>query len=92
MIDDTIMGEYSKTSCAQKEIFLEELINSENIEEDESALISISKMSEPRTYDIAKRSPYWSNWENVSEDEMKYGKLYFDMKVVTFVVEIGCAK
>lgn len=71
VFDDTITGEWWKKSRAQTQALQKDSSNIENTEEYESAYISLLEISEPRSYNEAKNSPYWSEWEKAFEDEMK---------------------
>ena len=70
VFDDTITGEWWKRSRVHSSPRLPESINMVDGIEEESALISISDVREPKSYSEAKSSPQWSDWEKAFQDEM----------------------
>ena len=70
VFDDTITGEWWKRSRVHSSPRLPESANMVDGIEEESALISISDVREPKSYSEAKSSSQWSDWEKAFQDEM----------------------
>lgn len=66
--NDTITGEWWKSCRVQS---LQTRSRTENIPEEESAMLSILEIPEPRSHRGAKNSPHWSDWEKELEDEIR---------------------
>ena len=70
VFDDTITGEWWKSSRVHPSNSLLAPNNMVNDDKCERALISILEVPEPRTYKEAEHSPHWPEWKKAFEDEM----------------------
>ncbi|KAI0994741.1 hypothetical protein K3495_g13440, partial [Podosphaera aphanis] len=70
VFDDTITGEWWKSSRVHPSNRPLAPNNVVNDDECESALISILEIPEPRSYKEAEYSPYWAEWKKAFENEM----------------------
>lgn len=70
VFSDTMSGEWWKRSRAQTSNSWVELSDVFNTTKEDSALVSILEIPEPKRFYEAKSSIYWSEWERALEDEI----------------------
>ncbi|KAI0996197.1 Retrovirus-related Pol polyprotein from transposon TNT 1-94 [Podosphaera aphanis] len=68
--DDTITGEWWKSSSSNPSSQQPSSENSSDIQDAEGAMISVLEISEPRSYSEAKKSSHWHEWNKAFEDEI----------------------
>lgn len=70
MYSDTISGEWWKRPRVQNSNSRVESSNTINVTDEESALVSVLEIPEPKSFNEAKHSTYRAEWKKALEDEI----------------------